>query len=140
MGTFEQRSAETPSRKPRSIGHSASQKLLFPQPSPLPLCSLLPASYPCSTSRRKQTIRQEAPKSEPSDPKDHLPCTQPPHLPSCSSRGGAQGLSKASPFGFQPSPLAPHPSVSPSLSHITGPILSTASFPSAFETCSSLSH
>ena len=66
--------------------------------------------------------------------------TQPPHLPFRSHRGGVQGLSKANPFGFQTSLQAPHPSISPSLSHITDLTLSTGSCPSAFKTGSSLSH
>lgn len=78
---------------------------------PPPLCSLLLVMQSCSASQSR-TYQKRDPLKSATRPEEPLPA---PNLPSYSSRGGIQGLSKATPFRFQPSPRVPHPSVPPLL-------------------------
>ena len=78
---------------------------------PPPFCSLLLVMQSCSASQSR-TYQKRDPLKSATRPEEPLPA---PNLPSYSSRGGIQGLSKATPFRFQPSPRVPHPSVPPLL-------------------------
>lgn len=119
--TFEQRLTEIPSRKPHIIGHNLPlKKFFFLNYLSTPLL-LAPgnAALLCFTEKSR-TFQKRDPLKSAIRPKEPLPA---PNLLSYSSRGGIQGVSKVTPFGFQPSPQVPHPSV-PHLLPNTDPTLS----------------
>lgn len=116
------------SRKPQSIGHSLLLKNFFFFNCPLhPSLSKLALLL---FTEKIEVITQEISTSQPPDLRNHLPCTQPPQLPFCSNGGSRQGLSKAHPFGFLPSPQEPHPSNRPLPNHRPQALLVPS--PSAF--------
>lgn len=122
--------AEIPSRKPHKIGQNLS--LLFPQ---LSLHPSAPgnAVLLCFTEKSRTYQKRDLLKSA-TRPEEPLPV---PNLPSYSSGGGIQGLSKATPFRFQPS-LGYLIHQSPLLLPNTDPTSLPSPCHLAFKTCSSL--
>lgn len=115
------------SKAPKHWPQSATQKLLFLQLSPPPFSQQI-SFAPLHRENRSRhtrnlyesaTIPEESPALYPASPASF-----------CSNGGSRQGLSKAHPFGFLPSPQEPHPSNRPLPNHRPQALLVPS--PSAF--------